>query len=59
MRGGRENISFLLLFLRERDGEEEKSKTSFDDPRISIGENSSRQELKFIASTRATHTNES
>ena len=36
--------------------EEEKSKTSFDDPRSSVGRNSSRQELKFIASTRAMRT---
>ena len=50
MRGGRENISFLVMFLHEREGQEEKSKTSLDDPQSSVGRNSSRQELKFIAS---------
>ena len=33
---------------------ERKSKTSFHNPRSSIGQNLSSQELKFIASTRAT-----
>ena len=49
-------MSFLLLFLCERGGEEEKSKTSFEDPQSSVSRNSSRQELKFIASMRATLT---
>ena len=39
-----------------REGEEEKSKTSFDDPQSFVDRNSSRQELKFIASMRATRT---
>ena len=51
MRGGRENISFLPLFLREREGEGEKSKNFFDDP-----QSPSRQELKSIASISAMRT---
>ena len=42
--------------MRESKRERKKeSKTSFDDPRSSINRNSLGQELKFIASTRATH----
>ena len=50
--GGGENISFLVVVLCEREGEGEKSKTSFDDLQSSVGRNSSSQELKFITSTR-------
>ena len=52
MRGLGDKIShFSFWFLREREGDEEKYKNSFDDPRSSVDQNSSRQELKFIAST--------
>ena len=38
-------VAHVLLFDHEREREmgEEKSKTSFDDPRSSVGQNSSRQ----------------
>ena len=49
-----ENISFFFWFERGR--EREKSKSSFGDPQSSVGWNPSSQELKFISSTRATHT---
>ena len=41
---------------REKEEKEEKSKTSFNDPRSSVGRSLLRQELKFITSTRATRT---
>ena len=52
--GGAENIShFLLVQPWERNrGKNEESKTSFDDPRSSVGRSSSGQELKYITSTR-------
>ena len=50
-----DKISHFLPSCYVREAEEEKSKTSFDDPRSSVSRNLSRQELKFIASTRATH----
>ena len=40
----------------EKRGGKRASKLSFDDLRTSVGWNSLRQELKFIASTRATST---
>ena len=59
MRGFGDKIShFVSWFLLERGREERKrvSKLSFDDPRSSVSQNSLRQELKFITSTRATRT---
>ena len=49
-----DKISHFLLGFYVREEEEEKAKTSFDDPRSSVSRNLSRQELMFIASTRAT-----
>ena len=53
-----ENISFFSWFEhgRVRGRAREKSKFSFDNPQSSIAQNSSSQELKFISSTRTTHT---
>ena len=52
-----EKISPISDFSNvEREGERERErKVSFDDSRAFVGRNSSGQELKFIASTRATH----
>ena len=50
---------FIFLWFnrgRERGGEGEEFKSSFNDPRTSIGQNSLSQELKFISSTRAMRT---
>ena len=50
-----EHVPFLVRKPWERKREnEEKSNTSFDDPRSFVSQNSSSQELKFIYSVRAT-----
>ena len=41
--------------MREREGERRELRASFGDLRSSVDRNSSGQEQKFIASTRATH----
>ena len=51
--GGKELIFWLGPWESKRERKKE-SKTSFFDPRSSVGQNSSIQELKSIASTRAT-----
>ena len=53
-----ENISIFFWFEhgRERGKKIKKSKSSFGDPRSSVGQNLSSQVLKSISSTRAKHT---
>ena len=55
-RGLRQNIPFIfLVFTWERKRKRMREpKSSFYDPRSSIGRNSSSKELKFIVSMRAT-----
>ena len=50
MRGLGDKISYFLPGFYVREEVEEKSKTSFDDPRSFASRKSSRQELKFITS---------